>query len=302
MSRTFWLGVFIVGALLILASGVFLIGDKEFLFSPTFPLKAAFENVGGLSVGTDVRVGGIRAGTVQHLELPDGPDNKVIVVMKLHKSARNLIRRDSVASIKTAGLLGDEYIEISFGSKQAPQLQNDDTIHSVMPVDMTELTSSVAAQTKSTLAAVQDDMEALKQNFLLRGFFDKRGYDDAHELTRHAIARLPAGTPVQEFTYSSRDLFDKADNAKLGNERLLKDAGSFLEQHKFSLAVVAVSEVLGDSEKQQVLTQARRLPSGDQRGDSSKPLLGMSTLMSVPSLLTELICSLPSVPCNTSWT
>ncbi len=259
MSRTFWLGIFIVGTLLILASGVFLIGDKEFLFSPTFPLKAAFENVGGLSVGTDVRVGGIREGTVQRLELPSGPEDKVIVVMKLHQAARNLIRNDSVASIRTAGLLGDEYIEISFGSQQAAQLENDATIRSIQPVDMTELTSSVATQTKATLAAVQDDMEALKKNFLLRGFFDKRGYEDARELTRHAIARLPAGKPMQEFSFSTPDLFDKADNAKLGNERLLKDAGTFLEQHKFALAVVAVSEVLGDSEKERVLTQAKAL-------------------------------------------
>ena len=58
MSRTFRLGVFIVGTLLILAAGVFLIGDKEFLFSSTFPLKADFQNVAGLNVGADVRVGG----------------------------------------------------------------------------------------------------------------------------------------------------------------------------------------------------------------------------------------------------
>ena len=259
MSRNFWLGVFIVATLLILASGVFLIGDKEFLFSPTFPVKAAFENVGGLSIGTDVRVGGMRQGTVQRLELPGEPDDKVVVVMKLHKSARNLIRRDSVASIRTAGLLGDEFIEISFGSKRAPDLEDGDTIRSVMPVDVAELTSSVAVQTKATLAAIQDDLEALKQNFLLRGYFDKRGYTDARELTRHAIVHVPARPPVKAFEYSTRDLFNKPDNARLGNERLLKEAGTYLEQNKFSLAVVAVSEVLGDSAKQRELTQAKAL-------------------------------------------
>jgi len=259
MSRVFWLGVFIVSTLLVLAGGVFLIGDKEFLFSRTFPLQAAFENVGGLSVGTDVRVGGIRQGTVQRLVLPASPDAKVLVVMKLHESTRNLVRADSVASIKTAGLLGDEYIEISFGSQQAPKPQDGDTIRSVKPVDVAELTSSVAAQTKSTLAAVEDDMQALKQNFLLRGFFDKRGYEDAGELTRHAIARLPAGTPRKEFSFESLDLFDKAENAKLGKERLLKEAGTYLEQNPFALAVVAVSEVLGDSGRQRVLTQAKAL-------------------------------------------
>jgi outer membrane protein OmpA-like peptidoglycan-associated protein len=259
MSRTFWLGVFIVSTLLVLAGGVFLIGDKEFLFSRTFPLQAAFDSVGGLAAGTDVRVGGIREGTVQRLVLPAAPDEKVLVVMKLHESTRNLVRADSVASIKTAGLLGDEYIEISFGSQQAATLQDGDTIRSVKPIDVAELTSSVAAQTKSTLAAVQVDMEALRQNFLLRGYFDKRGYESPGELTRHAIARVPAGKPVKEFSFDIHDLFDKAENAKLGNERLLKEAGTYLEKNKFSLAVVAVSEVLGDSAKQRVLTQAKAL-------------------------------------------
>lgn len=259
MSRNFWLGVFIVTTMLVLASGVFLIGGREFLFSPTFPVQAAFENVGGLSVGTDVRVGGIREGTVQSLELPAGPEDKVMVVMKLHQSARNLLRKDSVASIKTAGLLGDEYIEISFGSKQGPALENGDTIRSVKPVDVTELTSAVATQTKSTLVAIQDDLEALKRNFLLRGFFDKRGYTDVRELTRHAIVRVPARAPVKEFDYSTHELFDNADNAKLGNERLLNEAGTYLEQNKFALAVVAASEVLGDSAKQQELTEAKAL-------------------------------------------
>jgi MlaD protein len=257
MSRTFWLGVFIVGTLLILACGVFLIGDKDFLFSSTFPLKTEFENVGGLSDGTDVRVGGIREGTVQGLVLPGGPDDKVIVLMKMQQSTRNLIRKDSVASIKTAGLLGDEYIEISFGSKQAPLLASGGTIRSTRPIDVAELTSSVAAQTKATLAAVQVDMEALRQNFLLRGYFDRRGYDDTRELTHNAIAKVPTRAPAKIFEYSVRDLFSKPENAKLGNERTLREAGAFLEQHKFTLAVVTVSEVLGDTEQQRVLTQAK---------------------------------------------
>lgn len=259
MSRTFWLGAFIVATLLILAAGVFLIGDKEFLFSSTFPLKADFQNVGGLNVGADVRVGGLREGTVQRIDLPKGPEDKVTVVMKMHNLTRNLIRKDSVAAIKTAGLLGDEYIEISFGSKGAPKLENGDTIGSANPVDMTELTSSVAMQTKAALAAVQDDMEALKQNFLLRGFFNKRGYEDSGDLTRHAIARLPTRTHIKEFDFNAADLFDKPDNAKLRNERSLKEAGTYLEQNKFGLAVVAVSDVFGDSDKDRALTQAKAL-------------------------------------------
>src|SRR5205823_4647103 len=58
MSRAFRLGLFIVGTLAILVAGVFLIGDKQFLFSSTYPLKTTFKSVGGLNNGAEVRVGG----------------------------------------------------------------------------------------------------------------------------------------------------------------------------------------------------------------------------------------------------
>jgi hypothetical protein len=257
MSRNFRLGAFIVFTLLVLAVGVFLIGNKEFMFRRTFPVKAAFQTVAGLNQGADVRLGGIRAGTVQRIDLPASVDDKVTVVMTMQESARPLIHRDSVASIKTAGLLGDEYLDISFGSRDSPQLGDGEEIHSTKPVDVTELTSSVAAQTKATLASVQEDMQALKQNFLLRGYFDKRGYEDSGELTRQAIAQLPSRAPSKAFEYPVDELFDKPDNAKLQHERQLKEAGSYLEQAKYSLAVIAVSSVLGDTQKERALTQAK---------------------------------------------
>jgi outer membrane protein OmpA-like peptidoglycan-associated protein len=259
MSRAFRLGAFIVGTLLILAAGVFLIGDKEFLFSSTFPLKADFKNVAGLNVGADVRVGGLREGTIQRIELPSRPDEKVTVVMKMHDSTRNIIRKDSVASIKTEGLLGDKYVEISFGSKEAPQVQDGDAIRSVSPVDVAEVANSVAAQSKAVLTAVQEDVEALKKNFLLRGFFNKRGYEDSADLNKHAISRVPAKPHIKEFEYRASELFEQPDSAKLKNEKALEEAGTFLEQNKFGLVVVAASEVLGDSDKDRVLTQAKAM-------------------------------------------
>jgi ABC-type transporter Mla subunit MlaD len=53
------------------------IGDKQFLFSSTYLLKADFQNVAGLNNGADVRVGGVREGTVKHIDLPIRPDEKV---------------------------------------------------------------------------------------------------------------------------------------------------------------------------------------------------------------------------------
>src|SRR5258707_8016754 len=109
MSKACRVGVFVGATLLMLAGGIFLIGDKQFLFSNTYRLKAQFQNVAGLSNGATVRVGGIHQGTVDHIELPNRPDGKVTVVMNLKKGTHAVVKKDSVASIRAEGLIGDEY-------------------------------------------------------------------------------------------------------------------------------------------------------------------------------------------------
>src|SRR5436853_7937642 len=139
MSSAFRLGVFIVGTLLFFAIGVFLIGDREFLFKSTYHLKADFDNVKGLNNGAEVRVGGIHKGTVKRIDLPPRPDERVTVVMNLDTGTRNILKKDSVASIRSEGLVGDKYVEISFGSKEAEKLKDWDTIGSQPPQDISDL-------------------------------------------------------------------------------------------------------------------------------------------------------------------
>ena len=67
MSRTARLGAFMLASLAILALGIFIIGDKKYLFTSTYSLRAKFTNVAGLSTGADVRVGGVHTGTVTAL-------------------------------------------------------------------------------------------------------------------------------------------------------------------------------------------------------------------------------------------
>jgi outer membrane protein OmpA-like peptidoglycan-associated protein len=122
---------------------------------------------------------------------------------------------------------------------------------------MSEETRALTNEAREGLSAFRDNMEALQHNFLLRGFFEKRGYNDTGELTQHSISRLPARTPAKEFNYEPKDIFDKSDNAKLKNKKPLDDAGKFLEENPFGLAVVASSEAKGDTDKLRVLTEAR---------------------------------------------
>jgi outer membrane protein OmpA-like peptidoglycan-associated protein len=257
MSRAFRLGLFIVTTLLILAAGVFLIGKKRFLFRHTYRLEAGFQNVAGLDNGAGVRVGGIHLGTVKYISLSSGPNGKLTVVMDMADSTKNIVRQDSVATIKTEGLLGDKYVEVSFGSEKAGAIESGDTIRGETPVDFSDAALAVMNQSKTAVASFAEDADALKQNFLLRGFFKQRGYEDPTELKKNRISQLPSQPVSKEFAYDAKDIFDKPDNAKLKNEKHFDEAGKFLEQNKFRLAVIAASVEVGDTDKDRVLTQAR---------------------------------------------
>jgi len=257
MSTAFRLGFFVVTTLLILAAGIFLIGNKKFLFSPTYRLKADFPNVSGLNNGADVRVGGIHEGTVTRIDLPSRSDQKVTVEMSMERSTQNVIKKDSIASIKTEGLLGDKYIEVSFGSNKMATVQDGDVIGAQPAVDVSDLATSTATAAKAGATSFQEDMEALKHNLLLKGFFKKRGYNDASELTKYEISKLPVKPSTKEFLFDTDKLFDKPDSARLKNQGVLNEAGKFLEQNKFGLAVVVASERVGDTDQDRILTKAR---------------------------------------------
>jgi hypothetical protein len=250
--------------------------------------------------------------------LPHKPGDKVTVVLELGKATHEIIKQDSMATIETEGLLGNQYLAISFGSAGKANVRDGDTIASAPPLEMADLlqkTSGILdssqqaiqnatratanldsisakinggqgtagalvndkqlynnlAQTSSSMrdtmvqaqAGVtdfQENMEALKHNFLLRGYFKKRGYEDSAELAQNEIERMPQGTAIKEFTYTAKQLFDKQDSAKLKNQKSLNASGEFLANNQFGLAVIAVSAGMeGDSQKDLVLTEAQAM-------------------------------------------
>ena len=156
MSKAFRLGVFIVLTLAVFAAGIFWIGSKHFLFERTYRLNADFQNVAGLNNGAAVRVGGVHQGTVKRIDLPRRPGDKVRVEMDLKGITRDVVRKDSLAHIRSEGLIGDNYVEISFGSAQAKKVSDGDTIATEPPLQISDLIRKTNSILDSAGGAMQD--------------------------------------------------------------------------------------------------------------------------------------------------
>jgi len=156
MSRTARLGLFICSAIMILSASLFMLGNQQFLFSSTYSLQASFDSVSGLAEGAEVRIGGVRKGIVASIRMPQRPGGKIVVAMKLDKSTRQFIKKDSIASIETAGLLGNKFMEISFGSKDAPFVSNSDSIQSSPPIDLSDMIKKTNEILDTTNAALKN--------------------------------------------------------------------------------------------------------------------------------------------------
>lgn len=154
MKKMALLGLFIFGSLVILFAGVFVIGSQQRMFTHSYRLRTEFPTVSGLLIGAEVRLGGVRKGTVDEIRLPARPGERVLVTMSLDSSTRNLVKQDSIAAIDTEGLLGNKFLAVSFGSPEANGVKDWDYIASAAPLDVSNLlkkTSDIMDTTYSTI-------------------------------------------------------------------------------------------------------------------------------------------------------
>lgn len=125
----FWVGLFVLlglGALIFL--GLRVANVQGFASEKTYTLYATFDNIGGLKVRAPIKVGGVVIGRVSDIQL-DAQTYTPKVSLAV-KEEFNQIPETSSLSIKTAGLLGEQYIALNVGfmiEGETEMLKNGDT-------------------------------------------------------------------------------------------------------------------------------------------------------------------------------
>ncbi len=136
-------GLLVLAAVAVLVVGILLIGQQNNLFRPTNRYYVLFSNVGGLAAGNPVQLNGVDVGRVQDVILPRDPsESELRVWLTVDERYADRIREDSQARIKTLGLLGDKYIEITSGSPRTPPIPDGGRIETAPATSIDELISS----------------------------------------------------------------------------------------------------------------------------------------------------------------
>lgn len=106
-------GLFIIAGIICLGYLSIKLGKMEVGGEKGYEVYALFSNTGGLKIGSSIEIAGVDVGRVKSVTL-DNYEARVVLI--LPKSLK--IQEDAIASIKTKGLIGEKYIEITPGASE----------------------------------------------------------------------------------------------------------------------------------------------------------------------------------------
>jgi len=135
-----------VGLFMILGFGALVylalqLGEVPFLTSSkTYEIKAEFDNVSGVKKGASVQIAGVVVGDVAEVSL----SKDLFALLSLRIDNALEVPIDSIASVKSQGIIGDKYIQISLGGDEKVFKPGDVIRDTESSVDIESLISKFA--------------------------------------------------------------------------------------------------------------------------------------------------------------
>lgn len=111
----FLVGLFVLLGLAAVTWLTLKIGAGSMLGGPTYMIEARFTNAGGLNIGSSVLVAGVTVGRVDSIRM-DTVDYSAIATLRVMDGLK--LPTDTMASVKTTGLIGDKYVALAPGADE----------------------------------------------------------------------------------------------------------------------------------------------------------------------------------------
>jgi phospholipid/cholesterol/gamma-HCH transport system substrate-binding protein len=228
-------GLTVVFASVMLAVLIFLMSGSTGLFVPKIKLKSYFVDASGLRVGAPVRLQSVDIGNVVGIRIvPDRSLTPVEVTMRVSTKYSFALHADSTATLDTAGVLGETFVNISSTSAKGPLVHDGDVLPTQEQPDITDVVraSQSTLQNMQALLARTDRILSFMESG--QGSIGKLIYDDQLYRQLNAtigelqqiIGPISAGKGSIGKLIASDELYNKA-NASLDKlNRLVDDVQS----------------------------------------------------------------------------
>jgi phospholipid/cholesterol/gamma-HCH transport system substrate-binding protein len=136
----FLVGCFVLLGLVAVLYLAIQVGSARFFGGDSYTLEARFSSASGVNAGSRVEIAGVRIGTVKQVVLSE--NYYAIVTLDLPNHIQ--LDDDTIASVKTAGLIGDRFIDLSPGGSGFPLEPGDMIVDTESALDIESLISRFA--------------------------------------------------------------------------------------------------------------------------------------------------------------
>ena len=197
-KKTIIVGIFLAAGLLLFGVGLFLIGDRRLLFSESMVLETEFGNLSGLKPGSKVRVSGMDAGEVLEVAVPARVDEKFRVTFRVLEKFQPILRKDSIATIQTDGIVGNKYLQVQPGSGEAAALSVGDSVPSQDPVEFSDMLDAAVATVKHADEAIDDVKQRVDQAVDMLADINKQAVTMINEVGEDVQKIVKTGSKVTD--------------------------------------------------------------------------------------------------------
>jgi len=143
----------------------YVVGSNQRVFSSKYSIYMFMPNVEGLLPGAFITLSGLKVGVVGEMKfVKEHGEQGIRIQLKIKKSYADKITSSSRATLKTLGILGDKYVDITLGGTQDPVLQEGDYIQTQNLADANALiakTGEIMAKLDKTLTNLNALSEAV---------------------------------------------------------------------------------------------------------------------------------------------
>jgi phospholipid/cholesterol/gamma-HCH transport system substrate-binding protein len=136
-------GIFLIAGIVCLAFLSVKLGHIELFGTKQYVVKASFTSITGLKENAEVEIAGVKVGNVSKISLDS---DRAVVEMHIDPAVK--IQEDSIASIRTKGIIGDKYIKISPGGTDEIVKPNGMLTETESSIELEELVSKYIFEKK----------------------------------------------------------------------------------------------------------------------------------------------------------